>query len=257
MKKTVLMLLVPIVAVAAVLLFCKFPTPHDVNGEIAKVNKDCPVSNDDYVTLESVTYDDSAKVATYNLTIHEKNVGKEYLVNAVNWLKSYDWPRMLSEEGKLTEVVKALSYEGGALAFVYTGDVSGVSVTFGLGPDEILELSETPSTMEQRVERSVNFINVLSNAQFPAEVLPGMAVVRGFDDGDNIVFLCKVDETVHDMDSIERVIPEMKDKLRARLSSNSAGAYLHDINHGITCRYRGVPSDRAVEFTLTAPELAQ
>lgn len=98
-----------------------------------------------------------------------------------------------------------------------------------------------------------------TNKEYPAEIEAGMVMEKVFDDGNNIVYKCIVDENLYDVAVIEARASEIKPEIKGYLTSQPATKALIDVlkktNKGVVYRYIGEQSGKQADIVISVDEL--
>lgn len=253
MKKYFAFFMLPLVAMMLAFTSCGNSKVSQLKKEVNKFNATLPQSLGSLGDITSITFDDKDNLLVMTCMINDDFMTFE------DWERTDKKANMRAFKAMFTEyplkgLGEMLCDVNAGLAIDYKWRRSGDSMRLTISADEIRDVIENPMSEDQKSEAIIdNFItNTLSEC--PIEVEEGMVIVNVFDDGENVMYICEVDEDLYDMDLIEGSKSEIKSSIKSEMNSDPTMKQVFNAlkmaNRGIGYRYIGNITGQTVDIIL-------
>ena len=224
------------------------------NEKLVKIaeeaNAQCPISMGMIGDMTSIEFDGTDLV--YTCTVDEEVVDLNVLEQNLDVAKQGALASVVNDNSAefFKEVVEAKA----GMKIVYKGKNSGKAVTLQFSPDELKNFVEKPADLmdpEALLEEQVK----ITDDQCPMEIEQGLVMESVTIEGSNVVYVCKTDENLLNMDQME----ENREAVQAALeeywySSDLAikkmVQFCQKAHKNVVYRYVGATSGKAVEFLI-------
>lgn len=224
--------------------------------EAAAAARQCPISLGMMGDITDINYVEKAKEVQIFCTVNSALVSLDALRNnrqaTINNVKL----TMTSEESK--KLVRMMIKAGAALAFTYRSKADGQTLTVTLSVDDLKDIIYNPMSDEEKYRMVLGNQIAIENSRCPYSVAPGMEMVRVSDTGDNLVYECRVDESVYNMSMLRNAAPQMKENMYSIFSDptvKSQLVILSTLGKGMVYRYYGSSSGETAEVVFTPAEI--
>ncbi len=97
-----------------------------------------------------------------------------------------------------------------------------------------------------------------ANKEMPMEVAEGITITKVFDDGNNIIYLADIDDTIYPLDVIEEQKYELKENMKSMLNTPDTKALFKlagKLYRGLIYRYKGTTSGGKVDIKFSPKEI--
>lgn len=256
MKKlqTILFTLVILVGLSS----CENLHVAKLKHEIEAANKQCPVNMGMMGDMLSMKYDDNAKEVQLYMSLNEDMISIDALQNSEN-LASQSMKLSFSC-GEYKEMLKLMINAGSGLAMTFKSASSGKSFKVNMPLDELKDMVDNPMKESEINRLLLENQLAMENSRCPYSVDEGMEMEKAFDDGDNIIYVCRIDEDMYDISAIRYAQAEIKDRIKDMFTDpvmKKQIELMQSLGKGFTYRYYGDASGEIVEITFTKEELRQ
>lgn len=147
------------------------------------------------------------------------------------------------------------------LVYTYKSNSYGKSFNIRLSPDDLKEIYNTPSISNLETNKLLLECNVaLENAQCPLTIDEGMTMTKAYDDGSNLIYECRIDEQIYDIDILKYNKSEMKRNIKSAIYdpvSSRLINILSSLGKGIIYRYNGDTSGKSVDIFFSPEEVSK
>lgn len=164
-----------------------------------------------------------------------------------------------SEE--VNRMLKSIIDADARLVYTYKSNSYGKSFNIRLSPDDLREIYDTPSISNLETNKLLFECNVaLENAQCPLTIDEGMTMTKAYDDGSNLIYECRIDEQMYDIDMLKYNKSEMKRSVKSTFNGPMASRHINlcsSLGKGLIYRYYGDTSGKNVDIVFTPEELRE
>lgn len=233
------------------------PNKANLKREIENADKDCPISMGIGGDIISMKYDEQQNMVKLYFSINEE-------LSSIDAMKKNDkilkqTLRLSFSNSDFATNLAMMEKAGAGLELTYKGSSSGKSHSVSITPEEVKELSKSKLTDLEIKQMTLENQLIMQNSQFPQDLGDGLQIVKVFDNGDNIVYEYRVEESTNDISVIEENIKQlrkeiMKDFFKDPSIKNEAST-LCQLGKDLTLRYVGDKSGKSVDVTFTTDEM--
>lgn len=225
--------------------------------EVEAADKQCPVNMGMMGDILSLKYDEKAKEVQMYFSLHEDIASIDALKNNEDMaLKSM---KLSFSRDQSKEMLKQMINAGAGLSITYKSASTGKSFKVSLSLDELKEIRDNPMSEMEVNQMLLENSMAMENARCPYLVDQGMEMVKVFDDGENIVYSCRLNEELYDMSAFEYAQAEMKQNMKEILKDPMMKQQLgiiQKVGKGFVYRFYGDTSGKSVDITFSNDELA-
>lgn len=161
----------------------------------------------------------------------------------------------------VNRMLKSMIDAGARLVYTYKSNLSGKSFNIRLSPDDLKEIYDTPSISNLETNKLLFECNVaLENSQCPLTIDEGMTITRAYDDGSNLIYECRIDEQMYDIEMLKYNESEMKKSIKSVFNEPMTSRYINlcsSLDKGLIYRYNGDTSGKSVDIIFTPEELRE
>lgn len=254
MKKLLLSLSIIIVMVC--ITGCGNENEKRLKREIEAVDKQCPIDMGMLGDIVSIKYDATAKEVQVNYSIKEDQSIDALKNNEQMALQSI---KLSFSRGDSRNILPYIINAGAGLSFDFKSALTGESLfkaNFSL--DDLKGIWDNP--MNDSDINEMLLINQLAmeNSNCPYPVEEGMDMVKVFDEGDNVVYVCQIDEKMYDLSLLESAQDLIKQNMIEVLKDPIAKKQLEiiaSLDKGLVYRYLGDTSGESFDVVFSTDEL--
>lgn len=245
-------------AVMAAVAGCSDGKKAQLKEAVLTIDKRCPVSMGSIGDLISIKYDDESNVVQYYYSVNEDvafNIdfieeNKEVAASSI---------KLMFSKSEMKEVLDFIIDVGASLKVVYKGSSTGKSTEVEVTSEELADLKDKPYSDREINEMLLkNEISAIQ-ASLPWKVEDGMEMDKVYDDGENVVYSCRMDEDLYDISLLETGLANVKDEVLEGFSSDVAVkkmiGILVNLDKGFVYRYYGDQSGKSVDVEFTPADL--
>lgn len=237
---------------------CENQNVTKLKREIEAADKQCPVNMGMMGDMLSLKYDDNAKEVQLYFSLHDDMMSIDALRNNENMaLQSM---KLSFSRGESKEMLKQMINAGAGLTITYKSAATGKTFKVKLSLDDLKDIKDNPMSDSEINRLLLDNQLAMENARCPYIVDEGMEMVKAYDDGDNIVYACRIDEDMYDISALKYAQSEIKSNMRDifkdPLMKKELGL-IHSLGKGFTYRYYGESSGQSVDITFSNAELSR
>lgn len=235
---------------------CEDADDLKLKAEIEAADRLCPVNMGVMGTMVGIKYDVQQKEVQMHFSLNDDLVkidvlkeNEQLIVRTIQLSFSKG-----ESKGMLSQLVSA----DAGLSLTFDSASTGKSFTVKLSPEDIKDMYDRPMADDEINRLILQNQLVIENSRCPYAVADGMEMVRAYDDGDNIVYACRVDETMYDVATIERAKEEIKQDQRSFFDDPIMKRQLgiiRSLGKGFVYRYYGDTSGESADIVFTPDEI--
>ena len=218
-------------------------------------NKQCPINMGLAGEVESMSYDDGEVVFTYVLNENVGNV--QAMEENPEVMKRTMRANFANPQGQMKALMDLIKDANASLRLVFKSKNHEESAEITMTPEELKATTDDTSlTAEDKLNAEIE----VTNMQLPTKVDAATLLEKVVVEGNEVVYLYQIDESVVDMESLEANAGMMRDNVKNMLE-NGGEAVLHfmkrviDTGRSLGYRYTGTESGKKVELVFTNEEL--
>lgn len=235
--------------------------------ELELADRQCPYNAGAIGDLISIKYHENTNEAQFyiilndnllDLDVLEKN--KRLARQSTKLALTLQKQSPKQSEGT-NRMLKSMIDADARLVYTYKSNSSGKSFNIRLSPDDLKEIYDTPSISDLETNKLLLECNVaLENAQCPLNIDEGMTMTKAYDDGSNIIYECRTDEQIYDIDILKYNKSDIKRNIKSAFNEPMSSRYINlcsSLGKGIIYRYYGDTSGKSVDIIFTPEELRE
>lgn len=200
--------------------------------------------------LQYVSYDEDANAVVFKFMIKSEY---DDVFNTSPTTK--EGMAALLTTNQMRPMVKLLAEAGVGMKWEYRSPLRDDVLSYDFSPSEIKEAMNSTKSNEESYEDFIYSIVESNNAACPVEVDEGVTMVRVYDDGQNIIFQCDVDENIYDMEYFHSLKSDIKEALLSDQLMSTIIDRLSMANRSVIYRYIGDKSGNICDIILSADDL--
>lgn len=254
MKKLLLVLSMIIVMVS--LTGCGNENEKRLKREIEAVDKQCPIDMGMLGDIVSIKYDATAKEVQVNYSIKDDR-GIDVLKN--NEQMALQSIKLSFSRGESREILPYIIKAEAGLSFDFKSALTGKSLfkaDFSL--DDLKEIWDNPMNDSDVNKMLLANQLAMENLNCPYPVEEGMEMIKLFDEGDNVVYVCQIDEGMYDLSVLASAQDLIKQNMIEMLKDPIAKKQLEiiaSLDKGLVYRYLGNTSGESFDVVFSNDEL--
>lgn len=256
MKKLLFFLSIVAVILCVTLTGCENENVKTLKREIEAADEQCPVNMGMMGDMLSMKYDEKTKEVQVYFSMHEDMLSIEALKNNEQMaLQSMKLSFSKREQKELLDLM--IKAESG-LSVIYKSASTGQTFKVNLSVDDLKEIRDNPMTDEEINKMLLENLLAIENSICPHVVDEGLEMVKAYDDGENIVYACRVDEDMYDISALKYAQDEIKQNMREMFNDPSMKKELgiiKSLDKGFVYHYYGETSGESVDIVFTNDEL--
>lgn len=229
-----------------------------LKAQIESGQKHCPMNLGIAGKLTSMTYDESSREVTFELSLNKQ-------VMDVNDIKQYpeiarETIRLALSQGDMKKLVYMMADADASLKVIYKNKGSKDEYDITFSADEIKEIKNNPMTEEDTNRLLLQTQLKGEKARLPYKVADGLKMVDINDQGNTVVYTCEVNEDLYDVDDMGNAKEELKEDMRKMLRDRTMrkqAEILSSLGKGFEYKYVGTTSGKTVNVVFTAEELGE
>lgn len=251
------LLILSIIAVMMGVSSCENENVKRLRRDVETADKECPVNMGMLGDMLNIKYDEDAKEVRMYFSINEEMVSIDGLKE--NEQISHQLMKLSFSKGDSRELMKLMIDAGAGLSVIYKSVSTGKSFKLKLPLDELKEIMDSSITDEEINKMILDSQLSLENARCPYFVAEGMEMVKVYDDGDNIVYACQMDEEMYDLSAMKYGYDEIKRNIRELFKDDPSMkkqlGMIKSLNKGIIYHYYGDKSGESADIVFSNDEL--
>lgn len=254
MKK--LLLILSMIAVMVCVTSCENENVKRLKHEIEVADKQCPVNMGMMGDMLSMKYDEKAKEVQLYFSLHDDMISIEALKN--NEQMALQSMKLSFSKGESREMLKQMIKAGAGLSITYKSASTGKNFKVKLSLDDLKEIRDTPMTDVEVNRMLLDNQLAMENSRCPYLVDEGMEMVKAYDDGENIIYACRIDEEMYDISAFkyakDEIKQNMKEIFKDPLMKKQLGI-IKSLDKGFVYHYYGDISGESVDIVFNNDEL--
>lgn len=252
-----------LIAAAAVLVFylivglarTEDAASKKLRQEIESADANCPANVGMMGQIEGMKYDEEARKVTMTMILNEEVAELELLRNHPDPLGIM---KMSTSVGDSKNMLQDIVDAGAGLTIVVKGSRTGDRFEIKATEDDLRDAIDNPMTDEEKTRQVIDTQLAVENSRCPYDVDEGLTVTKVYDDGTNIVYDYRVDESMYDFELVEAGREDLRQGMVEMFPDpviNSQLKRYHALGRGLSCRYYGSLTGAEFAVTFTPEEL--
>lgn len=223
-------------------------------------NKQCPIKVGAAGEVTSITFDD--KDVIYAMSMDEDYANLEALEKNPESMKSAVSAMFRNPQGDIKKMLDLVVETNSGVKFIYKGKTSGKEVECYLTTEDLKELLNSKMSAKESNQKKLEELVNITNVSCPMTIDEATVMEKLEIEGDNVVYLYKVDEDMVDVDALESNKEEMKQGIKNSLNvadpslKSFLEACLND-KKNLVYRYTGNTSGNSMECVLEVSEIKE
>ncbi len=235
---------------------CNIKDNSKMKREIEAADKECPINMGIVGDVISIKYDEDNNLVKIYISINEEVASIMAMKKNVELAKKSI--KLALNTSKSRPMVDEMIAAGSGLEIIYKGSSSGKSFTLNLSPDDIKGIQNSNLTDLDIKQMMLENQIVMANSQYPEKIDEGMEIVKMYDDGDNIVYECVLDENMYDIALIKTNGKYIKKNMSALFDDPMMKRMIDlmcSLGKNLVFRYIGDKSNQSGDITFTTDEM--
>ena len=227
---------------------------------IEMANKQCPIRVGAAGEVSSITFD--GKDVIYTMVMDEDYANLEALEKNPESMKSAVSAMFRNPQGDIKKMLDLVVETNSGVKFIYKGKTSGKEVECYLTTEDLKNLVDSKMSVEESNRKKLEELVNVTNVSCPMTIDEATVLEKLTIEGDNVVYIYKVDEEAVDIDALESNKEEMKQSIKSSLDvsdpslKNFLEACLKD-KKNVVYRYTGNTSGDSMECVLEVSEIKE
>ena len=219
-----------------------------------EANATCPVSLGIMGEMVSMTMEDDVLVMRYD--INEDLISVATMADDRQTMRDNAKVMLSNPTGAMRTLMELVIKAGAKMKVSFHGKESDAVASITLSADELEELLNNDVTPEEKLETAI----ASTKLQLPIHVAQGMDVVDLKQEGNNVIYVYVVDETMYSVDLFEQNKAQMKEAVMAELSAQGTVEkqfvqIVVNAGANLVYRYKGDNSGAFADVTISNREL--
>lgn len=226
--------------------------------EMVAVDKNCPMNMGIMGDLLSIKFDEKAKEVRMYFSLNEDIAGIENLKRNERTVLQSMKLSFSKEESR--ELLKAMIEAGTGVSITYKSPSTGKVFKVSLSLEDLEEIRENPMTPMEINQMLLDNMLAIENSRCPYSIDEGMEMVRVYDDGENIVYACRIDEEMYDISVLRHHQDDLKQSSIGIFNDPSMKkplGVMKSLGKGFLYHYYGDTSGKSVDIGFTNAEIHQ
>lgn len=238
-KKYLWVWILPLAMLAVVLAGCGNAKVRELDAELDKFNKTCPIDLGFIGQVDSAAYDEQSKNMVIYCSVKDSlpDVDDAHKELSISNLK------LLVGSRENAEMTTLLADMGAGISVKYIGANSPEHITFNLTAEELKQLVDNPVPDDERYKMLLENFITAENLNCPREIEEGVTLVNVEDDGENLIYNLLLDENKFCVQQLEENIDQihmaMEFNLRGDAAMANMSGTISDAGRGLIYRYTG------------------
>lgn len=237
---------------------CENENVKRLKREIAVADKQCPVNMGMMGDMLSLKYNEQNKEVQLYFSLNDDMLSIDALKNNENMaLQSM---KLSFSKGESKEMLKQMIKAGAGLTIVYKSATSGKTFKVSLSLDDLKQMRDNPLSESEINTMLLENQLAMENSRCPYLVDEGMEMVKVADEGNFIVYYCRMDEDMYEISALQYAQDEikknMRDLFKDPLMRKQLGV-IRSLGKGFVYRYYGDQSGEKVDISFTSDELGR
>lgn len=225
--------------------------------QIAEENKQYPKAINEYMLIESVTYDDDNQCVAISFLVNPDVVDIKQLKTNREIYKVSMLNSMLANK-ESEQLYKTISEAGAGIRMVLKANDTSDEVALTIDNDELTELVNNPHDAQETGSQLLTLQVEMEKQRCPYPVDEGMILTDVRIEGDEMIYEAELDEDIYDVEWMKQntsmLKANMNDIFNDPIIAQQA-QLLSSQNKALTYLYRGNHSGTEYRITFSVEEL--
>lgn len=227
---------------------------------IQMANKQCPISVGAAGEISSITFD--GKDVIYTMLMNDEYANLEALEKNPDSMKSAVSAMFRNPQGDIKKMLDLIVETNSGVKFIYKGKTSGKEVECYLNTEDLKKLLDSKMSVNESNQKKLEELVNVTNVSCPMTIDEATVLEKLAIEGDNVVYIYKIDEEAVDMAALKSNKEEMKQNIKSSLNTsdpslkNFLSACLND-NKNLVYRYTGDTSGDSMECVFEVSEIKE
>lgn len=232
-----------------------------LKAAIAIAQKQCPISLGEVGEISSITYGNSKVVYTFSMNEEYTNI--DVFQKNPEMLKSSVKTMFANPDKNVKEMLELVIQCDASLKLIYVGKDSGKKATCEIMAAELKDLLNSKQDKSESDQAKLKSQIEMANLQFPMKASEEVTIEKMELTNESAIYICRVDEELCDINSIEKnsetikqdVIETLSDK--ADLATQRFLEVCLKCNKNLVYRYIGNQTGNQYDVVISLTELKE
>jgi hypothetical protein len=227
-----------------------------LKNEVNDFDRQCPYNMGMMGDILSVKYNEHFKEVQFYFSLNEKMVNIDMLKNNEQMIRQS--VKLSFSRNESQEMVKMIINAGASLMITFKGSESGKSLIITLSESDLQDMLDNPLSESETNELLLENQLAMENSSCPYSIEKGIEMVGAHDDGLNVVYECRLDEDIYDIDVFKYAKEDIKNSMKEMFDDPviiTEVKLMKSIGRGLVYRYTGDKSSESVDITFSVEEL--
>lgn len=213
MKKPLFILSVLVAAIVAIAFStsCESENTKELKIGVAVFDKQCPVNMGMVGDLLSVKYDEKKKEVQYYMSLNDDMVSLDLMKK--NEKMARQTLKLAFSKNDANEFLEQMTKAGAGLSVTYKSASTGKTLNISFTPDELKQIKNNPITEKEISRLLLNNMLAITNAGCPEPISEGVEMEKAIEEGDNVIYVYRLDEEKCDISLVKGREKEMKNDI--------------------------------------------
>lgn len=206
--------------------------------------------------LLSVKYDEKKKEVQYYMSLNDDIVSLDLMKK--NEKMARQTLKLAFSKNDANEFLEQMTKAGAGLSVTYKSASTGKTLNISFTPDELKQIKDNPITEKEISRLLLNNMLAMTNAGCPHPIYEGVEMEKVFEEGDNVVYIYRVDEEMYDISPMKARKKEAKDGMKEMFKDPSMKrdlGVLKSLDKGLVFRSYGDQSRDSIDIIFTNEEI--
>lgn len=196
----------------------------------------------------------------FDIDVFEKNNQLAKQVINLGLTVQKQSPSKQSEE--MDKVFELIIDANAGLLYTFKSNLSGKSFDIKITTEDLKKIYDTPAISNLETNKKLLECSIaLENAQCPVFIDEGISETKTYDNGNNVVCECSIDEQLIDISVVEEIKDDLKKESKSDFSQNpfikTRIGLCVSLGKGFIYRFIGNISGKSVDIIFTPEELRE
>lgn len=227
---------------------------REITYELEKFNKTCPMAFGEYGSLMGASYDKDENKVTYKLTLNEDFMPMKVMRKHKDVMKM-----LLRKQFSENPALRVFSTNNVTLSYEISGNQSSGTFEVVATPEEMRRWQTEIVDNAEFNKQLIKYQLEVANEALPQQVERGMTMESVALEGSSIVYLCRMNEDLYDIDMFRQVKSEMKKGIvegtPIDFETEAFFKTIVESNYNLVYRYKGSASGKSLDIVITPEEI--
>lgn len=166
--------------------------------------------------------------------------------------------KMILAGEKFKEMIELMIEANASFICDFKEQGTGKSVKIELNHQDLNEMLNGEKYKSMSNEDLVKNQVTMENNNCPYEIAPGLTIIKVFEEGNNVIYECSVDEEMYSVSLIQENLDEIKESIKEYFKGPAVATLSEiysELNKSIIYRYKGSESGKSVDVEITGEDL--